>query len=481
MPTNISLVRQTVQQLLRDNYNGQDKPDFETGELDTIIGQVVSEVSAASPYKTVYPLLVTANSKKLDISGLSDVLDIRYVEYEVGQDPETRRGIEYLDNETIAMKLTSAPTTTGTSGTLAGTVTFTAGSTTVTGSGTAFSTVLDTDYFIKPSSKSRWYRVYSVESATSLTLDEPVKTGDAGADTVSLTQYRYGVALLHYEKKHTLDEDESTFNFKEEKVLVDGIVANAALNWIGHLRKQVSEAITLIADIHSTVKKTSGQLNAAIADLTKSRSLIDAHKTETLTKITASASMLIQATADLNRTKSYIGDHKTEILAKITAAEKRINQAVADLNRARPLINKVNDSASPENDLGATAGRELSIANTELNTAQTYSAVDRAEMERANIAARELSIANTDLNIASEYMAVDNAEMRRLNLASQEIAAGNTYLNQSGGYARELNSRLSIASTINSFSTWAERKLALYRQELDALRPIKTVRMYSED
>ncbi len=156
--------------------------DFSDTEVQNIITHVIKEVSMRSPYRVNETALLTANSKKLDISGISNLLNIDKVEYKPGQNPEQYRNYRYNDNETIIMDVSSAPSETGTSGTLTGTLTFTAGSATVTGAGTAFLTELAQDYFICRSDGTRWYRVQSVESDTSLTLDETVKTADDGID-----------------------------------------------------------------------------------------------------------------------------------------------------------------------------------------------------------------------------------------------------------------------------------------------------------
>ena len=183
MSRTLSTIRQTVKQLLKDEFAVGTDQDWTDDEIDVHIETCLNEVSDYSPYRSAEPLIVTAGSKLLDISEIEDLIGINRSEYPVGNDPRDYRNFEYVDNQTIEMKVDTAPSANGSSGTLTGTVTFTSGSPTVTGSGTSFTTELSKDYFIKPSGGARWYRVVSTESNTSLTLEESVKSSDAGADT----------------------------------------------------------------------------------------------------------------------------------------------------------------------------------------------------------------------------------------------------------------------------------------------------------
>jgi hypothetical protein len=225
----LSDIRQTVRQNLRDEFDVDGTQDFDEDELDVIIDLKAREVSGVSPFKAVEPVIVTANSKLLDVSGLEDLLSVRMIEYTPDASPRNFRNFTWWDNQTLEMDVSSAPSATGTDSTLTGTVTFTSGSATVTGSGTDFDGELAAGDYIRPSTKSRWYRVYSITDDEELVLDQPVKSGDAGADTEDATQYRSGVALVHYDKLHVLTETESTLNPKEEDVVILGATADAAI------------------------------------------------------------------------------------------------------------------------------------------------------------------------------------------------------------------------------------------------------------
>ncbi len=230
MARNLSGIRQVVRQLLKDEFDVDGTLEWEDDELDVHIDEKLRDISVVSPCRKTYPVTVTSNSNLLDISELDDVIYIRSVEYEVGNNPRYYRNFNYIDNQTIEVITDSTPSESGKSGTLTGTVTFASGSNEVTGSGTIFSTELEPDYFIKPSTGLRWYRVFSIVSATALTLDEPVKSSDAGVDTVGKTCYRSKVAIIYYDTLHTLTELGSTLNPKEEQALILGVQGAAAIS-----------------------------------------------------------------------------------------------------------------------------------------------------------------------------------------------------------------------------------------------------------
>ena len=405
--------RQTIRQLLRDEFEATTDQDFESDEIDIRALEVLSEISERSPYEVKEVLTTVVNSRVLDISSIEDLLEIERLEYPIGYDPREFRNLNYLDSETIEIDTTLVPSAGG-SGTLTGTITFTTGSAAVTGSGTSFVDDLAVSYLIRPSGGTRWYRVASITSATALTLDEPVRSADTGADTVDLTEYCYEAVYLYCRKLHQLTNESSTLTPRLERVLIEGTVAKVALSWINQVRVQVKEATSLIAKIDSAIGQMSARITQAVSDLTTGRPMID----ET------------RATAD----------------AAIDKMTERITQALTDLATGRPTIGKVNVGGQPQRDFIAMAATELGSAATFLNQARGYLAVDTPAGQYGNYAARELSNANG-------------------------------YLNQAGGHIRELSARLSISGVINSYQTFANNKLALYRADLGRLA---TARSYKE-
>ena len=263
-----------VRTYLRDSIGVDVTNDFSDDQIKNIIYDVLVEVSDIAPYQVVETALIVEDSKLLDISAIEDLLEIDKVEYPVGNSPRDYRNFERIDNETIELFMNSAFSETGTGSTLTGTVTFTSGSATVTGSGTAFTTELEAEYFIKPSGGTRWYLVYSIESATSLTLEETVKSGDTGADTVSKTQYRDYVARIYCKKVHAVGTTSSTLNAKEERVVIIGSVAKTASLWINKTRELINTAEDRLAD-NTTIANMAERITQAVDDLTDARTFIN--------------------------------------------------------------------------------------------------------------------------------------------------------------------------------------------------------------
>lgn len=133
--------------------------------------------------------------------------------------------------------------------------------------------------------------------------------GDTLEIDTKLTPLADEKVYIYCAKVHTLTESESTLAPQLEKVLIDGVVANAALGWINQVRTQVKAAVASVAEV-----------NAAIDNMTA-----------------------------------------------------RIAQAVeTDLPAGRLLINKINTGGRPQTDYATYAARELGNANSYLSQSQGY-------------------------------------------------------------------------------------------------------------
>ncbi len=220
---------------------------------------------------------------------------------------------------------------------------------------------------------------------------------------------------VYCRKLHQLTEETSTLGPQLERLVIAGSVPLVALAWINQVRVQVKEATAIITKIDAAIGAMSAPITRAVADLTTGRPLI----AET------------RATAD----------------AAIDNMTARITQALTDLATGRPSIGKVNIGGKPQRDFVAFAASELSAAVSFLNQARGYLSVDTPAGQYGNYAARELSNANGSLS-------------------------------QAGGHIRELSARLSIAGVINSYQTWANGKLSLYRVDLGRLGGARTYTEY---
>ena len=271
---------------------------------------------------------------------------------------------------------------------------------------------------IRKSDGTRWYRIYSIESATALTLAEPVRAVDTGADTVSVTAYINEGVYLYCAKLHVLTEDESTLRADEEKVLIDGSVASVAISYIGNLRTQVREATERVTAISTAIDSTADRITQAISDLNTGRGKIE--------------------------------DMRTTADAAIDGVTARVNQSLMDLELGRTFINKVNYGGDPQADHSNYASRELQTATELLQQARAYMSEHTTASGYGEYAARELAVVNGAVTKA-------------------------------GGYMRELSSRLSIAGVINSYQTWANNKYALYRRALAKIEVTPEWKEYPKD
>jgi len=542
MASNIDAIIADARQALRDSVAIDVTNDFTDNQMRTIIGDVVVDISSVSPLQAVETALVTYGSKMLDISEIDGLLEIDRVEYPVGGTPRNYHNFNVLDNETIEVDMGGAFGDTGSDGTLTGTVTFVSGSATVTGSGTDFDGELATEYFIKPSGASRWYRVFSITDDTTLVLEETVKSGDAGTDTINATQYRDYVARIYCNKVHTLTDETTTLNPKEIRVLVLGVVVRASYQWLNEGRNRLSGAIDRVDDINTAVDNMSARLTQAMADLSSGREYIVAKYDQAVASVDRMASEIETAVSDLTTGRSLIGDKRTEsvaALAKIEAeidqavddldsgreqidderatalsavddVSPRIGQALSDLDSARSYINKINIGGKPQNDYGGTAARELQAANNSLQQANSYlnlsttssrygeyaardlqtargyieeargyMALDQETSERSGYAARQLQTASSMLSQARGYIALSRPATEYGVYAGRELSNATAYLNQAGGYSREISSQINISRAITAMSNSIDRQNAEYRSALKTIVKRKITTTYS--
>ncbi|MBA7466119.1 hypothetical protein ES707_01294 [subsurface metagenome] len=152
-----SAIRATVRQLLRDEFQAAGT-DFADDELDIHINEVLVEISQKRPYE-VKDKVVSTGSKELDISSITDLLEVEKAEYPTGNDPPDYRDVSIFGN-TARLNIATAPT--------------------------------------------------------------------SGDDV-----------YLYCHKVHQLTESASTLSPDLEKVLVEGVVAKAALAWCNQMRSQI--------------------------------------------------------------------------------------------------------------------------------------------------------------------------------------------------------------------------------------------------
>lgn len=222
----IPAFRTAVRQKLRDEFKSGVTLEFEEDEIDAQIQLTLEEFSRFVPREVRETAYIHEDSKEIDISSLTSLIEIKQVEYPINQTPMQFIGFKIFADTLI---LDMSPTSDADHGTLTGTVTFTHASETVTGSGTAFSTELEADDYIRLSSGSRWYQIESVESATSLTLKEDY-LGTTVTDTISTTLYAEEPVYLYCLEMHSITESSSSLKPAQEELLIKGVCGQLAAN-----------------------------------------------------------------------------------------------------------------------------------------------------------------------------------------------------------------------------------------------------------
>lgn len=96
---NLSAIRATVRQFIRDEFVSGAEQDFQDDELDLHIGHCVVEISQKRPYEVKdTTLTTTAGSKELDINSIEDLLKVEKAEFPVGNEPPDYRNVEIFGN-----------------------------------------------------------------------------------------------------------------------------------------------------------------------------------------------------------------------------------------------------------------------------------------------------------------------------------------------------------------------------------------------
>ena len=82
----LEAIQATVRQLLRDEFEESQDYEFADDELEIHISEVLIEVSQRRPYE-VKETVESDGTKEVDISEITDLLEVEKVEYPVGSDP----------------------------------------------------------------------------------------------------------------------------------------------------------------------------------------------------------------------------------------------------------------------------------------------------------------------------------------------------------------------------------------------------------
>lgn len=107
MRKTFSAIRNTARQFLKDEYTGNDY-DFANDELDLHINECLVEISQRRPYE-VKETVESDGTREIDISDITDLIEVEKAEYPTGNDPPDYRDISVF-GDTLRLNIASAPT-----------------------------------------------------------------------------------------------------------------------------------------------------------------------------------------------------------------------------------------------------------------------------------------------------------------------------------------------------------------------------------
>lgn len=108
MARKLSAIRTVIRQVLSDEFAEGVDLEWENDELDIHIQQCIEEISDALPYEVKETLTTTAGSRDIDISSITDLLDVDKVEYKIDQYPQEFRNCSVFA-DVLTMKVDAAP------------------------------------------------------------------------------------------------------------------------------------------------------------------------------------------------------------------------------------------------------------------------------------------------------------------------------------------------------------------------------------
>ncbi len=206
----------------------------------------------------------------------------------------------------------------------------------------------------------------------------------------------------------------STLDRNTERALVKYVAGLASLSKAMSPIVEITNAITALALVNSSIDSMSARITQVIADIVSGRTEVD--------KIPA-----------------LVAKGATAIGLMIAENE----QAIADLDEGRGEINKVGvGGANIAGQYANHAAAGLANARAAFNEAQANFTQGRA-----------------DESLGGSYL---SAGVGELNAAA-------SFLSQSGGYAREVTSRLSVVNAARAYTGWGSAKMAEAIADLEAM------------
>jgi hypothetical protein len=343
------------------------------------------------------------------------------------------------------------------------TVTLAAGNTEISTSGIAgLRRIIKAEYPIDQTPRAfRNVRVFS--DTVTIETDLAPMTGDK--------------AYLFCEEARILTSGASTLTPELEPIVVNLAAGNAALNWLGAGRTQITATMASIASADNALGLMTADVARAITDLASVR----ANLTSMIAAVGAALGQVDarvdQAVTDIGNARVAFTATETAISTNIATLDTRITQALADLTSGRALINTITTGATPQAQYAQYAVSELNAASARMNEVKAYMS------QGSNLANQLYNAANHELNVSGAYAAEGRALESQYSLAaanygadaSRELGAAGGHLSQAQGYIAEINSRLSVANVISGYQRWGQNKIDMALRQLRLMQKPRVV------
>lgn len=523
-----------ARQLLRDEFTTSGT-DFEDDELDLHIGEVLIDISEIRPYEVRETLRTSNKSGTATATTANHLVDTDNSQFVAGDVGKT----VYNETDETEAKVTAYNSTSD--------LTL---DTDIMASGESYSIYHYQGTSGKDLNTSSITHLIEVEKAEYLTRQNPrefrnVKVfGDVLTLDVESEPEDDKEVFLYCHKVHQLTDSSSSLKPDLERVLVEGVVAKAALAWVNQIRVEILNAISTVDSITTALSSidaritqavtdlTSGRayiakknteaitaignmtarISQAATDLTSGRGIIGAKRSDAITAIDAMATYLTQAATDLTSGRAKIADERTAMDTAIDNMSARITQAITDLTTGRAKITTINvadrvaenyagyaatelgnaaryldqskgylSEATTSDRYANYAARDIQLAIGYLNKARGYLSTDQAATEYGSSAARELQSAIGYLNQARGYLAVDQPATQYANYAARELANAMAYVNKSEAYSRKVVAQLNTAAAVTRYQAWANNQFTIYQNSLRGIAPSKAWEFYSSN
>lgn len=455
---------------------------FADATLAVHISNGLATMARYKPYQSKETRLLAVGSKEVNVQDVPNLINVLKAEYEISQNPPAYRNVTWWgDNieigtdanpaalDKVVLYCEKSHTLVAAPSTLAGAVNnnpgpYAVGATSIVldGLGTG---AIKQDTLVYFTGIAGEYRV---------TADVSIV---ANAATIAILP-----GLLEALPDNTIVTFKvSTLSPDLERILPELVAGNAALNWVGAGRTQITTAVTKLAAADASIAAMTTDITAVITEIGLVKSNLGLMKTAVDAALGQVDVRVDQAVADIGNARTAFNATEAAVSADIALIAARITAALDDLTAGRALINTITTGSAPQSQRAQYASGELNNAAAIINEARTHM------QQGSNLANQLYNAANHELNVSGSYAAEGRAlESEYAALvanyganATRLLGVVNADLSQAHGYISAINSRLSVANIVMSYQRWGQMKIDMAIQELRAMVQPKVYTPYS--